>query len=82
MPDALGIRRNNIKTSEKSFDNIPGLLSPLMGMEDMINTCAKSRNTVGHNLVWATGNLTVQSYNILVKNIASSCLHSISKLFS
>jgi hypothetical protein len=42
---------------------------------------AESRNTVGHNLVWATTDLTPQNYDLLVKNIAASCLHAISKLY-
>jgi len=32
-------------------------------------------------LVWATTNLTPQTYDLLIKNIAASCLHAISKLY-
>jgi len=78
---ALAIKRANIDTSETDFNNVLGSLRPLMTMEDTINTCAKSRNTVGHNLVWATTDLTPQNYDLLVKNIAASCLHAISKLY-
>jgi hypothetical protein len=78
----LAITATNIDTTETDFNNIPTLLSPSMRMEETINTCAKARNTVGHNLVWATTNLTPQTYDLLVKNIAASCLHAISKLYA
>jgi hypothetical protein len=78
---ALAINPANIATNETDFNNVPGSLRPLMTMEDTINTCAKSRNTVGHNLVWATTDLTPQNYDLLVKNIAASCVHAISKLY-
>jgi hypothetical protein len=78
---ALGINPANIDTSESDFNNVPGSLRPVMMIEDAIKTCAKSRNTVGHNLVWSTTDLTPQNYDLLVKNIAASCLHAISKLY-
>jgi hypothetical protein len=77
----LGINPANIDTSESDFNNVPGSLRPVMMIEDAINTCAKSRNTVGHNLVWSTTDLTPHNYDLLVKNIAASCLHAISKLY-
>jgi hypothetical protein len=78
---ALAISSANIATSENEFNNVLCSLSPLMTMQDTINSCAKSRNTVGHNLVWATASLTPENYELLVKNIAASCLHAISKLY-
>jgi hypothetical protein len=77
----LAINPANIATSETDFNNVLVSLRLLMPMEDTINTCAKSRNTVGHNLVWATSDLTPQNYNLLVKNVAASCVHAISKLY-
>jgi hypothetical protein len=77
----LGISVANIDTGETDFNNVPPLLSSNMKIEETINTCAKARNTLGHNLVWATTNLTPQTYDLLVKNIAASCLHAISKLY-
>jgi hypothetical protein len=78
---ALAINPANIDTSENDFNNVPASLHAAMPIEDTINTCAKSRNTVGHNLVWATTDLTPQNYDLLVKNIAAACLHAISKLY-
>jgi hypothetical protein len=78
---ALAINPSNIDTNETDFNNVPGSLHPHMTIVDTINTCAKSRNTVGHNLVWATTDLTPQNYDLLVKNIAASCLHAVSKLY-
>jgi hypothetical protein len=78
---ALAINSANIDTSELDFNNVPGSLHPLMTMEETINTCAKSRNTIGHNLVWTTTDLTPHNYDLLVKNISAACLHAISKLY-
>lgn len=79
---ALSIIPANIDTTETDFNNVPASLRPLMAIEETINTCAKSRNTVGHNLVWSTTALTPESYRILIKNITASCLHVISTLYS
>jgi hypothetical protein len=78
---ALGIDPNKIKINQKNFNGVPSSLSSLMTMQDTIISCGKSRNTVGHNLVWATTDLTSHNYDLLVKNIAASCLHAISKLY-
>jgi hypothetical protein len=70
-----------IRTRANTFNDIVASLTPSMDIEPSIHSCAKSRNTLGHNLVWATTDLTPQTYDPLVKNIAASCLHAISKLY-
>lgn len=75
----LGI--SSIDTSSSNFNSILGTLTSHMTIEDAINTCGKSRNTVGHNVVWNSNDLTNEKYNILVKNISAACLHAISKLY-
>jgi hypothetical protein len=76
---ALGI--TNIETSESDFNEILKTLIPKMDIEATINSCSKTRNTLGHNLVWMTADLTAQNYDLLVKNIAASCLHAIAALY-
>jgi hypothetical protein len=78
---ALGIGRTNGKLSTKNFNDVLISLRSPMTMTETIITCVKSRNTVGHNLAWATTDLTPQTFKLLSKNIAASCLHAISKLY-
>jgi hypothetical protein len=77
----LGLGAGAIPTSAPSFNHIVAALTPGMAIRPSILSCAKSRNTLGHNLVWATTNLTPDTYDLLVKNIAASCLHAISRLY-
>jgi hypothetical protein len=66
---------------ETDFNTIVAGLSANMGMEETINSVGKARNTLGHNIVWATANLNTTTYDMLVKNIAAACLHVVSKLY-
>ncbi len=70
-----------IQTNASAFNDVVASLTTGMDIPSSILSCAKSRNTLGHNLVWATADLTPRNYDLLVKNIAASCLHAISKLY-
>jgi len=76
---ALGLKK--IETSATEFNDIVKSLTDVMDMESTITSCSKARNTLGHNLVWLTADLTAETYDLLAKNIAASCLHAISTLY-
>jgi hypothetical protein len=71
----------NPDVRETDFNTIVAGLIANMGMEDTINSAGKARNTLGHNIVWATADLNATTYDMLVKNIAAACLHVVSKLY-
>jgi len=50
-------------------------------LQTAIQCTAQVRNTLGHNLVWATTRLNRNNYDLLANNILSSCLHAISTLY-
>lgn len=63
------------------FDEIAQALSPNQSIETTIECTGRTRNTLGHNLVWATTSLDSNAYNLLAQNITTSCLHAISCLY-
>ena len=76
----LGIA--NVQVGADNFNNdVVAGLGPNMTIEATINSTAKARNTLGHNLVWMVTDLNAGTYDLLMKNIASACLHAISKLY-
>jgi len=76
----LGIA--NVQVGADNFNNdVVAGLGPNMTMEATINSTAQARNTLGHNLVWMVADLNAGTYDLLMKNIASACLHAISKLY-
>jgi hypothetical protein len=76
----LGLR-GGIRTSANQFNDVVAALTVNMDVDNAIYTCAQTRNTIGHNLVWSTAELNSQTYDRLVKNIGVSCIHAISKLY-
>jgi hypothetical protein len=70
-----------LKISSGSFDEIVQSLMPSQSMDATIQCTGKTRNTLGHNLVWAAASLDAAKYNLLAENIAVSCLHAISCLY-
>jgi hypothetical protein len=72
---------SNPQVRENDFNNVVTALTPNMAIEATINSAGKARNTLGHNIVWATTNLNTQTYDLLAKNIAAACLHVVSKLY-
>ena len=75
----LGI--TNVQVGASDFNAIVAGLTPNMDIEATINSAAQARNTLGHNLVWAVADLNAATYDLLMKNITSACLHAISKLY-
>ncbi|GKQ54794.1 hypothetical protein [Bradyrhizobium sp. Ce-3] len=73
--------RSPIRAGAKQFDTVVASLAPNMDIDQAIYSCAQTRNTIGHNLVWATTNLNSQTYNWLVQNVGVSCIHAISRLY-
>jgi hypothetical protein len=75
----LGIA--NVQVGANDFNPIVAGLTQNMNIEDTINSTARARNTLGHNLVWMVADLNANTYDLLMKNIASACLHAISTLY-
>jgi hypothetical protein len=50
------------------------------GIENDIEFAARLRNTVGHNLGWAT-TINLSEYSLLARKVTNSCLHAISRLY-
>jgi hypothetical protein len=76
----LGLR-GQIRTGANQFNDVVAALTANMDVDNAIYSCAQTRNTIGHNLVWSTADLNSQTYDWLVKNIGASCIHAISKLY-
>ncbi len=76
----LGLR-GQIDTAASEFNDVVAALTAKMDIENAIYSCAKTRNTIGHNLVWSTADLNSQTYDWLVRNVGASCLHAVSKLY-
>jgi hypothetical protein len=79
-------QRLGIGKVDTSCDDFEALVQSLREDEDQsphaaIQRTAQARNTLGHNLVWATQSLDRRNYNLLTNNIASSCLHAISTFY-
>jgi hypothetical protein len=70
-----------VDVQETDFNNVITGLTPTMEMNATINSVGKARNTLRHNIVWITANLNVTTYNLLVKNLAAACLHTVSSLY-
>lgn len=77
----LGIATTNIDIRESDFDQILSSISVNMNIEQSIQACGRTRNTIGHNLTWSATHLNSTTYDLLIKNIASACLHAISRLY-
>jgi hypothetical protein len=75
----LGLIKVDVKPTD--FNKLIRGLTPTMEMNATINCAGKARNTLGHNIVWLTANLDITTYNLLVKNVAAACLHTVSKLY-
>jgi hypothetical protein len=67
--------------SSPSFDSIVKSVAPAQPINATIECTGKTRNTLGHNLVWSTASLDAEKYDLLLGNIAASCLHAISRLY-
>jgi hypothetical protein len=76
----LGIP-STLKISCPSFNTIIQSLQPNQTMDKTIECTGKTRNTLGHNLAWVAASLDAPRYNLLVENIAVSCLHAIACLY-
>jgi hypothetical protein len=75
----LGIA--NVQVGANYFSGVIAGLGPNMSIEATINSTAQARNTLGHNLVWMVAGLNASTYDLLIKNIASACLHAASTLY-
>jgi hypothetical protein len=80
LKERLGII-NKVDTYCSDFEELVQLLTANMPPETAIECTAKTRNALGHNLVWATQSLDRERYDLLANNIASSCLHVIACLY-
>lgn len=76
----LGLR-GQIRTGANEFNDVVAALATNMDIDLAIYSCAQTRNTIGHNLVWSTTDLNSLTYDWLVRNIGASCFHAISRLY-
>jgi tetratricopeptide (TPR) repeat protein len=67
--------------TEKDFGDLVKVVTRTLPIPSATECTAKVRNTLGHDLVWATQPLDQNAYDLLAYNIASSCLHAISVLY-
>jgi hypothetical protein len=67
--------------TEKNFGNLVQVVTPKSPIPSATQCTAKARNTLSHDLVWATQPLDQNAYDLLADNIVSSCLHAISTLY-
>jgi hypothetical protein len=72
---------SQVDVREQQFESIVSSLVPNMGTTALIECTGKTRNTLGHNLVWMSASLNANTYDLLVKNVAAACIHAISKLY-
>jgi hypothetical protein len=70
-----------IKTKSPGLEAILRQLKPKQKMRTAVQCTAQTRNTLGHNLVWAATSLDRRNYDLLAHNIAASCLHTIACLY-
>jgi hypothetical protein len=70
-----------IKTKSPGLQAILRQLKPQQGLRTAIQCTAQTRNTLGHNLIWAAPSLNRKNYDLLAHNIAASCLHAIACLY-
>ncbi len=76
----LGIYRH-IKTGNSTLkDILLEVSTAILDIQTDIEITAKLRNTVGHNLGWATS-INLNEYSLLAKKVSNSCLHAISTLY-
>ena len=50
-----------IRTRARQFNDVVAALTANMDIDNAIYTCAQTRNTIGHNLVWSTADLNSQN---------------------
>jgi hypothetical protein len=67
--------------SSVPFDTIVQSLASGQPIDATIQCTVRTRNTLGHNLFWVAASLDAAKYNLLLENIAASCLHAISCLY-
>ena len=56
-------------------------LHPKMSVEAAIIMTGRLRNTLGHNLAWPSTSMDKTKYNLAIQNVATACIHGISKLY-
>jgi hypothetical protein len=76
----LGVK-GPISTSCADFDGLVCSLREREPLSSAILSTAKTRNMLSHNVVWISDSLSGQTYDLLAKNIVSSCLHAIATLY-
>jgi hypothetical protein len=73
---------NNLAISAGLFDqDVLAHIVPNLTIEQAILYTGKSRNTLGHTLVWETPSLDRPTYDLLVEVIAIASLHAISTTY-
>jgi len=70
-----------VKTKSPSLQAILRQLKQNQKLRTAIQCTVQTRNTLGHNLVWAATSLNHRNYDLLAHNIAASCLHAIACLY-
>jgi hypothetical protein len=76
----LGITRNINTGNVTLSDILKDVGTAALDIETDIEFTARLRNTVGHNLGWAT-KIDLSEYSLLAKKVSNSCFHVISTLY-
>lgn len=75
------LRIEKIDNSSDTLDQIVGSVVPRQTVQVAVGCSLQTRNRLAHNLGLAVPSLDQQRYDLLGKNIFSSCLHAISLLY-
>lgn len=76
----LGIARRINSGNATLTDILHNVATAPSDIQTDIEFTARLRNTVGHNLSWAT-RIDLAEYSLLAKKVSNSCLHAISTLY-
>lgn len=76
----LGIERRINPGNTTLTDILHDTATAASHIQTDIEFTARLRNTVGHNLGWAT-RIDLAEYSLLAKKVSNSCLHAISTLY-
>lgn len=76
----LGITRHINTGNATLTDILHDVTTASSDIQSDIEFTARLRNTVGHNLGWAT-RINLNEYSLLAKKVSNSCVHAISTLY-
>jgi hypothetical protein len=77
----LGVPNNLVIRADLFDRDVLSQVTSTLTIAQTVELTGKSRNTLGHTLVWETPSLDRARYDLLVKTIASACIHAVSTTY-